>query len=109
MSACLSYFLTRLINMFKPYDADRSIVNKEIITACMCDAFVVLLVAWGVIMLNKRLAYLRSSSTWPINLCAAEKMHKVDTPSICGSDYRLIIFYQCIHAFQFMDVFADSL
>ncbi len=95
--------------MSKPYDADRSTVNKEIITACICNAFVVLFVAWCVIMLNKRLAYLRSSSTRPINLCAAEKMHKVDMPSICGSDYRLIIFYQCIHAFQLIDVFADSL
>lgn len=43
-------------------------------------------------MVNKRLAYLRSSSTWPINLCAAEKMHEVDTPSICGSNYGLITY-----------------
>lgn len=44
----------------------------------------------AVIMLNKRLAYLRSSHSCPINLSAAERMHEVGEPCAFGSNYELI-------------------
>lgn len=44
----------------------------------------------GVIMLNRRLAYLMSSSSCSIILCAAERMHKVGKLCVYKSNYELI-------------------
>lgn len=39
-------------------------------------------------MLNRRSAYLRSSSTWPINLCATEWIHKARRPCMYVGQLR---------------------
>lgn len=43
-------------------------------------------------MLNRRLSYLRSSGTWPIYLCAAEKIHEVRRPCARGLNDELMTY-----------------
>lgn len=44
-------------------------------------------------MLNRGLAYVRSSSTWPINLCAAEKMKRHET--VCLTENMTYSIHTC--------------